>query len=196
MTGARIVWVQSLETRRTSRELSASSERQGSGLMRRPRSASARRARPVRPPRVAPPRRQAGRDRLQVDLLERVRAEALLEAVGRAAGDDPPGADQGDVLAERLGLLEVVGREEDRGALLVQAADVAPESLRSSTSTPAVGSSRITSRGSMQQRAGEGQAPLHPPESFGVRTRALARRSKASIISSARDSASRRSIPK
>ncbi|HET9446191.1 MAG TPA: serine/threonine-protein kinase, partial [Steroidobacteraceae bacterium] len=40
---------------------------------------------------------------------------------------DPPAADEGHPLAERLGLLDVVRREQDRGALAVQPADVGPQ---------------------------------------------------------------------
>src|SRR5262245_59034430 len=69
----------------------------------------------------------AGGDRLQIDLLQAVGAVAVLETGGRVAGDDPAPPDQGDLLAERLRLLEIVGRQQDRGATFVQAADVAPE---------------------------------------------------------------------
>ena len=73
-----------------------------------------------------------------------------------------PAADQRDLLAERLGLLEVVRREQDRRPLLVQAADVAPE-LVAQLDVDAGGrlvedhEARL-----VQQRAGEQQPAAHP----------------------------------
>src|SRR3954469_16825659 len=49
------------------------------------------------------------------------------EALGAVAGDHVAAADQGDLLAELLGFLEVVSREQDRRPLAVELADVAPQ---------------------------------------------------------------------
>ncbi len=38
----------------------------------------------------------------------------------RATGDDPPAVDDGERLAQRLGGLHLVGREDDRAALVAQ----------------------------------------------------------------------------
>ena len=115
-------------------------------------------------------------------------------ALGRAAGDDPPAGDQRDVLAQRLGLLEVVRREQDRRALRraaggcsARARGAARCRLRRSARRGSRGAARAAARA---RAAGGGACP---PESFGARTSAFARRSKTSIISSARSSDSRRS---
>ena len=51
-----------------------------------------------------------------------------LQRIGRALGDDAALVDDEDAVAQRIGLVEVVGGEEQRGAVLgVQAADVLPE---------------------------------------------------------------------
>src|SRR4051812_28853991 len=55
--------------------------------------------------------------RLDVDVGQRVRLVALAQAAGAVAGQDPPAADERDVLAQLLGLLEVVRGEQDRRAL-------------------------------------------------------------------------------
>ena len=57
-----------------------------------------------------------------------VAADLGLQLVGRAAGHDRPVVDHEDAVAERVGLVEVVGGEEDRRPpLLAQGPDVGPE---------------------------------------------------------------------
>ena len=51
----------------------------------------------------------------------------VAQAVGAVARQQPAAADQRDLLAELLGLLEVVRRQQHRRAQAVQAPDVAPE---------------------------------------------------------------------
>jgi hypothetical protein len=46
---------------------------------------------------------------------------------GRALGDDPAAIDDGDAVAEHLGLVHVVGREQDRAAVLAEAAQQVPQ---------------------------------------------------------------------
>ena len=55
-----------------------------------------------------------------------VAGDLALELVGRALGDDPAVVDDRQPVGQRVGLLEVVGREEDRRARLAQAADLVP----------------------------------------------------------------------
>ena len=54
-------------------------------------------------------------------LISAGRVLAVAELVGAALGDDPPGGDDRHPVGERLGLLHVVGGEEDRLAELAQA---------------------------------------------------------------------------
>ena len=79
-----------------------------------PRPASASRARPA----------LLGLRELDV---QRRLADARLERVRRALGDQPAGGDDADAIGELLGLLEVLGREEDGRALVVERAHLAPE---------------------------------------------------------------------
>ena len=53
-------------------------------------------------------------------------ALAVADVGGRAGGDDPAAGDHGDAVGELLGLLHVVGGEEDRLAEVAQARDHAP----------------------------------------------------------------------
>ena len=62
----------------------------------------------------------------QLDVQMRV-ADALLEVVRRALGDDVPAVDDADAVGELLGLLEVLRREEDRRAVVVEQPHLAPE---------------------------------------------------------------------
>ena len=102
-TGATIVCVHSLSTRRISREASAAA----------PMALDDQR-------RVSPRRRSRSRrarsqgHRLDVDVGQRVGLVLGPQSLGRVPGDQTAAADQGDVLAQLLGLLEVVRRQEDR----------------------------------------------------------------------------------
>ena len=118
-------------------------------------------------PLTRPPREPAGRHGLQVDLLEAVGVVAVLEAGGGVAGHDLAAADQGDLVAERLGLLEVVRGQEDRRALLVQAADVAPQLLAQLDVDAGGGLVEDDQARLVQQGAGEQQAALHAARELG-----------------------------
>ena len=145
---------------------------------------------------VAPRAQPAGRHGLQVDLLEAVGVVAALEAVGGVAGDDPAPADQRDLLAERP--------RPPRGSAW-SAGSSCPARAGGGCSArargaarrrrPAVGSSRITRRGSCSSARASSRRRRMPPESFGARTSRLARRSKTSIIWSARSAAAARAHP-
>ena len=55
-----------------------------------------------------------------------VAGDLALELVRRALGHDPAVVDDREAVAQRVGLLEVVGRQEDGGAGLAQPADLVP----------------------------------------------------------------------
>src|ERR1035441_173975 len=104
-TGAATVCVQSLSTRRISRppkEMSPAGARavQAGG----PPSAAARL-----------PSKRSRRHRLHVYVGERVGFVGLQQPGRTVTGDQAPASDQGDVLAELLRLLKVMGGEQDRG---------------------------------------------------------------------------------
>src|SRR3954466_5688600 len=65
-------------------------------------------------------------DKGQVGVLEIGGAEIGRELAGRSLGGDAALVDEGDLVAELLGLLEVMGRQQDRRALLVDPLDVVP----------------------------------------------------------------------
>ncbi len=80
-----------------------------------------------------------------------------------------PAADEGDPLAERLGLLDVVGREEDRGAVGVQGPDVVPQVVAQLEVDARGGLVEDHQARAVQQGARQQQTPPHPPrEHVGV----------------------------
>ena len=56
-------------------------------------------------------------------------ADFGLERLRRALGDDPAAVDDADVVGELVGLLQVLGGEEDRGAVVVQRPHLLPDRL-------------------------------------------------------------------
>ena len=60
------------------------------------------------------------------DDLDPLAADLRLELVGGAAGDDLAVVDDGDLVGQLVGLLEVLGREQERRALADEAADDVP----------------------------------------------------------------------
>ena len=147
ITGASTVWVQSLETRSVSR-LASQPEPDSAGVAHQSAIAFTYTSGGESAPKCSRS------------------PSAVSRAIRR------PAADQRDLLAQLLGLLEVVRGEEDRGALGVELPDVAPQLRRSSKSTPAVGSSRITSRGRCMSARASSSLRRWPPESLGARTSA------------------------
>ena len=61
-------------------------------------------------------RRRSGRQTVDLEAEDRLALDAALELGRRARGEDPAVVDDGDVLAQLVGLGHVVGREEDRAA--------------------------------------------------------------------------------
>jgi hypothetical protein len=60
--------------------------------------------------------------------VDRVAVELGLEGLGRAAGDDPAVVDDGEVVGQVVGLLEIVGGQQDREpAVARQRGDLRPE---------------------------------------------------------------------
>ena len=66
-------------------------------------------------------------DQLQVGVLEVGHPVAVGELGAGPLADDLAVVDEGDPVAELLGLLDVVGGEQDRGPFVVDALDVVPE---------------------------------------------------------------------
>ena len=62
----------------------------------------------------------------QVD-LEALAADAVLQLVGRAVGDDGAAVDDRDAVGEPLGLVEVLGRQQDGRALRDEVLDRLPQ---------------------------------------------------------------------
>ena len=81
------------------------------------------------------------------------------------AGDDAAAVDDRDPVAELLGLLEIVRGQHDGDAAAVELLHVGPERRRSSTSTPAVGSSRITTGGRWTSALATRSRRRMPPDS-------------------------------
>ena len=107
------------------------------------------------------------RHRLDVDVGQRVGVVGGAQAVGGVAGDHAAAADQADVLAQLLGLLEVVRGQQDRRALGVQAADVAPQlepQLEVDARRRLVEDHEL---GLVHERAGEQEAAAHAAGELG-----------------------------
>ncbi len=104
----------------------------------------------------------SARSRLAADANLEVRQPDLgLERGRRALGDDLAGVDDPDPVGELVGLLQVLGGEEDGGALVVELRDLLPDRLARDG---------VEARGRLveeqhprlvHQRRGEVEAPLH-----------------------------------
>ena len=101
------------------------------------------------------------------DYASAVAAHPRLERVGRAFGDDAAVVDHEDPIAQRVGLVEVVGGEEDRRVpLRPQRGDVLPE-VRPGLRVEACGGlieqqdARL-----IDQATGDGEATLHASGKF------------------------------
>ena len=89
-------------------------------------------------------------------------ADLGLQRLRRALGDDPAAVDDADVVGELVGLLQVLGGEEDGGALVVERPHLLPDRLAAD---------RVEAGGRLveeehprlvDQRRGEVEAALHP----------------------------------
>jgi hypothetical protein len=126
-------------------------------------------------------------DQRQIGVLEVGDAVLARELGGRPGGGDLALVDEGDPVAELLGLLEVVGGEQDRRALLVDPLDVVPE-LEPQLDVDA-GGRLISARARISRR-------FIPPESVLVRSSRFSVSEKVSSSSAARSRRSRFGIPK
>jgi hypothetical protein len=128
----------------------ASSRRRTCGTASSPRS-TYRRTRPS----SRPASRTNGCGQQLHDLLavavdadrQHVAGDLALELARRALGDDLAVVDDRQAVAQRVRLLEVVGREEDGGAGFAELADLLPQPRPACGSRPVVGSSRKSSAG-------------------------------------------------
>jgi len=132
--------------------------------------------------RLAGARRGVGVGQLDV---QRRLAHVRLEVLRRALGDEPPARDDPDPVSELLGLLEVLGGQEDGGALVVEAAQLAPQ-RRSAGGVEARGGLVEEEHGrTVHERQREVEAPAHAAR--------VARRSPASVSPSRSSSDTARS---
>ncbi len=94
---------------------------------------------------------------------------ARLERVRRALGDDPPAVDDADVVGELVGLLQVLGGEEDGRAVVVERAHLLPDRLAADRDRGPWSARRGRGRGARGRgrprgRAGAACRPSsHPP---------------------------------
>ena len=96
-----------------------------------------------------------------------VASEPLDEGGGAAQGDDPAGLDQRDPVAEPLGLVGVVGDEQDGDALRRAAPRRGAQlSRRAAGSRPVVSSSKTTSRGRPTRARAIDRRCFCPPDSL------------------------------
>ena len=88
---------------------------------------------------------------------------SAFSSAGRALGDDLAVVDDPDAVGEHVGLLEVLGGEEDRHAVLARrgGATSSHSAVRLWRSRPVVGSSRNRIRGPVHEREREVEAALH-----------------------------------
>ena len=96
---------------------------------------------------------------------DRVAAQLGLQLLRRAGRDDPAAVDDGELAGEAIGLVEVVGRQEDRQPVLPgEAADSVHSSARASGSRPVVGSSRKRICGRWMSPVATSSLRRMPPE--------------------------------
>ena len=151
-------------------------------------SARARRRRrpPARAPAAARPDRRPPASRKLIVAGWRSRSPS---SSGRPCGDDPPAGDDRDPVGEPLGLVHVVGGQEDRLAEVAQPAITSHAWRRADGSKPVVGSSRKSSSGSPTRATPTSRRRSWPPERLPARSSAFARGRRA------RSSPRRRAAP-
>ena len=126
-----------------------------------------------RRPRRSPRGRTAGARTASRTLLggavdaerDDVAGDLALELVGRALGHDPAVVDDRQPVGERVGLLEVVGGQEDRRPLRPEARGSRPTCrARACGSSPVVGSSRNRTAGRWTMPRPTSSRRFMPPE--------------------------------
>ena len=90
--------------------------------------------------------------------------DAPLELVRRALGDDPAAVEDRDPVGELVGLLQVLGREEDRHAVGGESRIASHIVRRPRGSRPVVGSSRKITRGEPTSVIARSSRRRIPPE--------------------------------
>jgi hypothetical protein len=89
-----------------------------------------------------------GRARVAVDTdRDDIAGDAPPRLIGRTLGDDAAVIDDREAIAQRIGFVEVVRGEEDRGAVVTQAPHLVPHVEAALRIQTVVGSSRNTSAG-------------------------------------------------
>ena len=81
---------------------------------------------------------------------------------GTALGDDPGLVHDDQPVAQLLGLVHVVGRQDERHAALLQSIEPIPEQVARLRVEARRRLVEQQERGLVDQRAGDGQASLHP----------------------------------
>ena len=94
--------------------------------------------------------------------LDDLAAGARLELGSRALGDDPAVVEHRDAVGEPIGLLQVLGGQEHRRAVVAEARMTSHSSRRLRVSSPVVGSSRNTHRRRDDQADRQVEAAAHP----------------------------------
>ena len=93
--------------------------------------------------------------------VEHVAADPGLQLVGGALGDDVAAVDHADALRELVGLLEVLRRQDDRGALVPELLDHVPELEPAAWVETGGGLVEEEHRRRHHQAAGQVEAPPH-----------------------------------
>ena len=89
-------------------------------------------------------------------------ADLGLERLRRPLGDDLAAVDDADVVGELVGLLQVLGGEEDRGALVVERPHLLPDRLAADRVEAGGRLVEEEHAGFVDERGGEVESALHP----------------------------------
>ena len=104
---------------------------------------------------------------------ERAAAHPVLEFIGSALGDEPTGVDDADPMGQAVGLLQVLGGQQDRRAALHQGADDVPHLFTRARVQTGGGLIQEDERGLGDEGDGQVQPTPHPT---GVTVHPLAAR--------------------
>ena len=95
--------------------------------------------------------------------LEAGATDRALELDRGTFGDRPPVVDHDDIARKLVSLVEVLGREQDRHALVAEVPNDLPDSARLVGSRPVVGSSRKSTGGRVTRLAARSRRRRIPP---------------------------------